>query len=230
MATDAATPGSKPWNLLLSQEADDAAALFTHGLRITQEIRHDYNDAASAMSLLALGAEKMLKLTIGLARLSRSQPWPGRNYMHRLGHKIVIADKRARRMLDLRCGTVPGHMQERAAKIDSDNVIALALPALERFADQGRFYFLDSLGEDPQTEAAPHSLWTSMVEDVMLANPQLRPMSGESASLDMSRSQVNLVIVASLRDWWEFYRVAWMTGVNGPLAKELSSAIRLLSH
>ncbi|GGQ70220.1 hypothetical protein [Couchioplanes azureus] len=223
-------PGSSHWNILLGNEANDAASLFTHGLRITRDIRADYNDAAAAMSLLALGAEKLLKLTIGLAHLNRGEPWPSRRRMVQIGHRVATADVEARAMLDLSRGTVPGHMQERATQVQNDRVLVAALEALERFADRGRFYFLDSLGENPQADTAPHFLWIGMVSAIINSDVDLSVKMNTADGWKQERPNVNGVIVTSLRDWWEFYRAAWTTGVNGALAKDLSSAIRLLSH
>ncbi|MFG1723225.1 hypothetical protein ACGFII_31860 [Micromonospora chalcea] len=167
------SPGSR-WNINLDNEANDAAVLFSHGLAITENINRDYTAAVAAMSLLALGAEKLLKLTVGLAHLDRGDPWPRQGYMRRdLGHRVATADKTARDLLNLNRGTAPGDVQEKAAQVDGDKVLAVALAALERFGDTGRFYFLDSLGEQPQTERAPHFLWLDMVSEIMTAEPGL---------------------------------------------------------
>ena len=48
-------------------ESVDASSLFSRGLDPLRAIRSDHADAAPVKSLLALGAEKVLKLTIGLA-------------------------------------------------------------------------------------------------------------------------------------------------------------------
>jgi hypothetical protein len=64
------------WAMAMIQEANIAASLFSQGLTIVRAMRDDYNNAAPVMSLLALGAEKVLKLTIGLARLSAGPATP----------------------------------------------------------------------------------------------------------------------------------------------------------
>jgi hypothetical protein len=182
------------------------------------------------MSLLALGAEKLLKLTIGLAHLDRDEPWPSLQQMQRIGHRIVSADAQARSMLDLNRGTAPGHLADRLEGIESDPILAVALPVLERFADKGRFYFLDSLGERPQTETAPHFMWVRLVSRLANEDPELSAKMDTPEGWKEGRPVVNQMIVVCLRDWWEFYRAVWMTGANGPLARELSAAVRLLSH
>ena len=218
------------WNLNLTHEANDAGSLFSHGLRVTRDVSYDYTDATAAMSLLALGAEKLLKLTIGLAHLDRSEPWPSLRYMKRFRHRVAAADVEARTQIPLTRGTVPGHLQQRAADIDSDPVLGAVLLALERFGDTGRFYFLDSLGERPQTEPAPHFLWVGMVSDVIKNDAALSAKMMTAEGLREGRPEVNRTIVRSLVEWWEFYRTVWTTGAIGDQAKEFSSAIRLLHH
>jgi hypothetical protein len=204
--------------------------LFTHGLRITRNIRTDYNDAIPAMSLLALGAEKLLKLTIGLADLDRGQSWPTLERMKKIGHRVVPADTEARSLIDLSRGTAPGYLQALYAQIQSDQVLAATLEALDRFGDQGRFYFLDSLGEKPQPEAAPHFMWMGMTSAIMDADANLLARMSTPRGWQEARPELNRVIVASLERWWEFYQAIWATGANGAKAQELSASIFLLSH
>ncbi|MFI5895703.1 hypothetical protein ACIA5D_36970 [Actinoplanes sp. NPDC051513] len=230
MAQEVVLPGSPRWNILLGNEANDAAALFSHGLRVTRDIRTDYSDAAAAMSLLALGAEKLLKLTIGLAYLDRGESWPSLKRMMQIGHRIVPADVEARSMLDLTRGTAPGHLQEIFARIDGDAVLASILNTLDRFADKGRFYFLDSLGESPQEETAPHFMWMGMTSATIESDPELLSKMSTPQGWQQGRPRLNRVIVASLEDWWETYRAAWTTGANGTVAQSLSAAVHLLSR
>ncbi|MCU7730922.1 hypothetical protein ODJ79_45020 [Actinoplanes sp. KI2] len=224
------TPGSLQWNLALIEEANEASALFAHGLRIIKATTYDYDDASPAMALLALGAEKLLKLTIGMARLDRGEPWPSKNHMQRIRHRVVVADAQARAQLDLTRGTVPYHIQARRAAIEADPVIAAELNALDRFGDQGRFYFLDSLGDDPQVQPSPRSIWAGMVSSILAADVDLSAQMNTQDGWKAGRQVINQAVYRSLFDWWEFYRAVWMTGVLGTQAKEFSSAIRLLRH
>ncbi|MEU5904824.1 hypothetical protein [Micromonospora sp. NPDC047527] len=223
--------GDSRWNINLDNEANDAAVLFSHGLAITENITRDYTAAVAAMSLLALGAEKLLKLTVGLAHLDRGNPWPRQGYMRRdIGHRVATADKTARDLLDLNSGTAPGDVQEKAARVDGDKILAVALATLERFGDAGRFYFLDSLGEQPQIERAPHFLWLDMVSEIMTAEPGLVEKINTEEEFRQARAGINHVIVGSLTRWWDFYRSVWTTGVVGEQAKVFSSTIRLASR
>ncbi|MBB2940504.1 hypothetical protein FB565_000208 [Actinoplanes lutulentus] len=222
------TPGTPLWNITLDNEANDASRLFSHGLAITSKIRRDYHDAVASMSLLALGAEKLLKLTIGISCIARHEPWPPKPVMLRLGHSIVEADRRARAVLDVNRSTAPGHLETLLKAVEADPVLTQVLTALERFGKTGRFFFLDALGESPQPTTSPHMLWVGMVSSIIKADPVMsaRMMTQEDMQ---SRVDLNQVIVSSLTGWWEMYRAAWTTGAIGEDAKKYSQTIRLVT-
>jgi hypothetical protein len=157
------TQASLQWPLALIRESNDAAALFSRGLDALRTMRHDYTDAVAVMSLLALGAEKMLKLTIGLAGRDQGTGWPSTDYMRwKIGHRVLYADQTARPLLDSHPGTAPGLLADLKRQVNADPVLPAALGALDRFGDAGRFYFLDVLASATQPQDAPQTLWTDM--------------------------------------------------------------------
>ena len=144
------------WGLALIRECNDAASLFSRGLSATRAIRTDYIDAVVVMSLLALGAEKMLKLTIGLARRDQGEGWPPSDYMRNdIGHRVLKADQIARPLLDRHAGTAPGLLDDMKSHISRDRVLSNVLNALERFGVAGRSYYLDILADNPRSRKHP---------------------------------------------------------------------------
>lgn len=224
-------PAENMWTIQLDNEANDARSLFSHGLAVTRDMRRDYHSAAAAMSLLALGAEKLLKLTIGLAKVDAGSSWPNTNYMKRIGHKVQTADRKARRLLDLQRSNAQGELERLRAEVDSDKVLTTCLRALERFGNEGRFYFLDSLGEDPQDERAPHMMWVEMGNVVVTDRSDiLKKISSLDEDVRLAgRAEGNALFVDSLTRWWEFYRTAWATGVIGEQAGRSATTLQLLT-
>jgi hypothetical protein len=224
-------PDANLWTIRLDNEANDARSLFSHGLAVTRDMRRDYHSAAAAMSLLALGAEKLLKLTIGLAKVNDGHPWPSTNYMKRIGHKVATADRKARQLIDLQSASTTGELARMRDEVDGDKVLAAGLKALERFGNEGRFYFLDSLGEDPQDERAPHMMWVEMGNLMVTDRPDiLAKISAEDEGIRLNgRAEGNALFVDSLTRWWEFYRTVWAMGVIGEPARQFTTTLRLLS-
>lgn len=220
-------PGESVWALALMQEANDAAALFGQGLAAVGRMRSDYEDAVAVMALLALGAEKMLKLTIGLNRVEQSGTWPPKVEMIGLGHRIKEAERRARSALNTEPGTSVGWMGDLKSQVDADPVLPQVLEALHRFGDRGRFYFLDYLGEAPQPGPAPSILWQQMTTAIARRDGELLAAIAGGATAAQGRAQVNAIIGGSLRRWWELYVTAWRTGVIGEQAKQFAPEIKL---
>ncbi|MDT4991085.1 MAG: hypothetical protein QOH97_977 [Actinoplanes sp.] len=218
---------SQDQQLSLIYECTDASSLFTRGLDMLTSIRDDDTGAVAVMSLLALGAEKMLKLTIGLAAVDRGESWPSKGDMRAIGHRVLKADLAARPLVDLRPGTAPGHVADLKGKVAADSVLPTLLEALDRFGAAGRFYHLDILAETKQPEQSPKHLWHDATAAVMTQDPDLASAIGGTADFAAARRRWNQVMVAALQLWWELYHAAWQTGVIGDLARQYSGELKL---
>ncbi|NMO57825.1 hypothetical protein HH310_42515 [Actinoplanes sp. TBRC 11911] len=216
------------WPLALIRESNDAAALFSRGLEAMRTMRHDYTDAVAVMSLLALGAEKMLKLTIGLVRRDQGTGWPSKDYMRQdVGHRILKADRIARPLLDTYPGIVPGLLVELKRQVNAGSVLPVALEALDRFGDAGRFYYLDVLASATQTQVAPQTLWSDMTTTIAESDPSLLADLASVERYDQGRQQLNDTMTAALTGWWDLYVAAWRTGAIGDEAKQYAREITL---
>jgi hypothetical protein len=210
------------------RECNDAASLFSGGLEAARTIRTDYADAVVVMSLLALGAEKMLKLTIGFAALDQGDQWPRKKYMRdEIGHQVEVADQKARPLLDLHPGTVRGWLAGQKMVVAQDPVVPAVIEALNLFGDAGRFYFLDVLAEAPQPGDSPQALWTDLTSAIAAKDPALLAdlRSGENA--DRARRRINETIVDAMTAWWELYAAAWRTGAIGQEAQRHARELAL---
>jgi hypothetical protein len=214
--------------LALIRECNDAASLFSRGLSATHTIRTDYTDAVVVMSLLALGAEKMLKLTIGLAQRDQGEGWPPSDYMrHDIGHRVLKADQIARPLLNSHAGTAPGLLDDMKSHISHDRVLSNVLNALERFGAAGRFYYLDILADNPPKQEAPHALWTDLTAAIAVEEPALLADIDSADNADRRRRRVNETIANALNRWWELYAAAWRTGAIGDEAKQYARELTL---
>jgi hypothetical protein len=222
------TPEERLKFAALIHETADASALFSHGLESLRTMRDDFNSAAAVMSLLALGAEKMVKLTIGLGRVHRSQSWPSVTFMrYKVGHRVRVGDRKARAFVTPPSTVIPGHVEDTAALVDADEVLALTLKALDRFGDEGRFYYLDVLAEATQPDPSPADLWGDAVQEIFRRRKELPALIGVADTYEQGRRAVNIAIVDSLLRWWSLYCSAWQTGVVGDEAKRLAGELKI---
>jgi hypothetical protein len=221
------TQNGMEWGLAMIRECNDAARLFSRGLYATRAIRFDYDDAVVVMSLLALGAEKMLKLTIGLAHRDRGDPWPSTDDMRRIGHRVRKADRIARPLLDRNAGTAPGVLDGMKSAVHNDRTVDQVLEALDRFGAAGRFHYLDLLAEDPQPGDSPQTLWTTMTTAIALGNPALLADINSKERVHEGRRQLNEEVATTLTRWWELYVAAWRTGAIGKEAQRYAGEVAL---
>jgi hypothetical protein len=70
----------------LSQEIDAAGTLLRHGHAILAQYRFAARDAEAVFVCLGGGAEKLLKLTLGLIQLDVDGMWPTKATMQRHSH------------------------------------------------------------------------------------------------------------------------------------------------
>lgn len=151
----------------LSKELDAAASLLAHGVRILQIDGYSVLDAPTVLACLATGAEKLLKLTIGMVALEETGAWPDRKTMAEdYRHAILDLDRHARDAITRRIDEsgAAGYIRQLLDSVENDAVIGLVLEALDNYARRGRFYNLDMLAEAPQLGPSPSELWRDGVE------------------------------------------------------------------
>ena len=212
----------------LSAEIDAASSLLRHGFGSLGEYEFASRDAEPTFACLAGGAEKLLKLTFGLATVDEGGGWPTKSTMQKAGHKIVALDATVRKLIVKRQdrSTAPGLIAKLLEMSDGHPGIVQVLATLERYAVDGRFYNLDMLGGRPHGSAGPHELWHELEMDILDANPEmLEQLAGREHR--QARDDMNGIIAWSLGMWCELLLRSWMTGVCGPSARQWSGQLQL---
>jgi hypothetical protein len=214
---------TRPQLAALSKELDAAASLLAHGVRILQSDGYSVLDAPAVLACLAIGAEKLLKLTIGMVAIEETGFWPNKKTMaERYRHAILALDRHARAAITRRIDNsgAPGYIRELLSSVQNDVVIGPVLEALDNYARQGRFYNLDMLADAPQVDPSPSELWHDGMETkILLADTSLLEEIADPKKYLAGRKKLNRKIVGSIEGWWELYYRAWLTGVVGSLAQ-----------
>jgi hypothetical protein len=209
-------------------EVDATSTLFRHGFSILKEYRFASRDAEAVFVCMAGGAEKLLKLTVGMFAVDDGHGWPAQAAMRDAGHKITELDASARKMIDERVdrSTVPGVIRELLELTAANPGVWQIMATLERYATNGRFYNLDLLGGREQEDKSPQELWEELHMMVLDANPELlEQLAG--AENDEARRTINGILMSTLGQWCELIYRSWVTGVCGPIAQEHSAALDL---
>jgi hypothetical protein len=124
------------------------------------------------MTMLSIGVEKLLKLTVGVISLDETETWPSKPTMMSYGHGIVSLFDHV--MTEIRARTLNSsdYVRGLVAGVDADPVLRPLLAALDRYGRTGRFYNLDMLADSPQPEASPAMMWDE-AERATLAEPRI---------------------------------------------------------
>lgn len=214
-------------SFVLLGELDEAAALTRVGLRTLQNLHHVVEESAAVLTLLAIGSEKMLKTTVGLASLDSGQPWPSRKAMREWGHDLNALNAAAIERYEENVGlsTAPGYVRELLDDCKADDKLSALLDMLSAWGLQARFHRLDELAGSPQPSNSPQAMWEELESRVLEAEPELVARLGDPHGYDGARRRVNGVLVQSFTGWWQLHTRAWMTGILGKDAKGLATVL-----
>lgn len=206
----------------LVEEIEGTTALLRHGFRILSTYTYAAWDAEPMFACFAGGAEKLMKMSIGLERRDRTGSWPSYDEMRGFGHDIVTLNTHTLELIETKksSSTAPGYIDELRAAVDSDPIIDSLLGALSRYAKMGRYYNLDHLADAPQLEPSPRALWEQVQQDMFKRQPDLL------SDPDSTHAKVNALVGDSCADWCQLIVRAWITGMFGASAKQWSGLIQ----
>jgi hypothetical protein len=214
----------------LARETDDAAGTFSHGLALLRRLHTSAHDSAAVFALLAVGAEKMLKLAIGLTAIEDGGAWPSKYHMQsQMGHRIVLLDQTARRNLarPRSHATALGYMSGAFDILDNDALLGPMLVALDSYASRGRFFNLDTLAGSSQQQPSPAEQWELVLNDILATDPDTLAKIVAPETYEQGRQALNHPIADSLQRWWQTHQRGWATGTLGRRAQSWASSLDL---
>jgi len=210
----------------LIQESDSAKHLLAYGIRALRTAAFIETTRDPIMTMLSIGIEKMLKLGLGLLHVEDQGVWlSARVLKSDLRHDLIkmecllreaIRNHRAR-------ATHVAFVDQALAEVDADPVWPSLVAALNRYGQEGRFYYLDALAENPQREESPQVFWDA-AERVVLDNDEAisdlfqRMLSDFSLSDEFARS-LNGRMADSLQRFWDLVTMSAVQGVLGTRGK-----------
>ena len=189
------------------------------------------------MTMLSIGVEKALKLGLGLLYVEENRVWlPARvlktEYRHDLVKMETLLHEGIRN--NLVRATHRKWVDQAISAVDNDPVWSSLVVALNRYGQEGRFYYLDALAENPQREESPQVFWDA-AERVALENePELNDlfhrMINDYSLSDTFYRKLNERMADSLQRFWDLLAMAAVQGVIGDRGKAWGHEFKLVGR
>ena len=214
----------------LSYELDNAGALWTSGRAQLLQMRPD--SAGVVLALLSAGAEKLLKLTLGLHALDTVGEWPTVQVMRtHWGHRIAELDSQVLALLRSRTrgvGRAAVHRGGAGPRTASDPMRTELFGTLQAYAWAGRFAHLDTLAGSGSDVPSPRQRWDALKTSLVAQHPSLLTRLGDpTADLAACLAEVAGLLDVALQ-WWQYalYR-CWQHGLAGADARRWSAQLSI---
>lgn len=164
----------------------------------------------SVLSTWAIGAEKLLKVAIGLHGLSLGAGWPSKSTMMSYKHQIERLDDELSAAIHSWMGRESrgGYLRAVVERVDDDPVWASLRVALGLYGDQGRFRSLDALSGSTQTKANPYEAWEAAVQAAWKTSSRMERwrardmVTMQAAEFDQQSLDLHAAVTDSLVNWW----------------------------
>ncbi|TDQ02306.1 hypothetical protein AXZ95_0579 [Leifsonia sp. 115AMFTsu3.1] len=211
--------------LALLAEINSARNLLAYGERVVRTAPFADTTRDPSLTMLSIGVEKLLKVSLGLSILNATGSWPSAQTMKsefRHGLKQMDANLRTRLRDGVRGKEYEHFISGLLQTLEDDPIWPAILDALDRYGRSGRFHYLDILGDEPQRLEDPARMWDEAENIAVDSNAELEAM--RSRALEDLRDQtlwdsfitaLNNTIADSIHRWWEVICVLGRHGVLG---------------
>lgn len=206
--------------LMLIQETSGAQNLLAYGTRALRQAAFLETTRDPIMTMLSIGVEKALKTALGLAHVAEHRVWPPKStFKNRWRHNLVVMNEDLIGTLEVRLplATHRGVIAPLLEKVLENAAWEPIVAALSRYGQSGRFYYLDALAEDPQTDDKPSAYWNEAELALLDSRPEFRSLfyGAVSNPAEWDRRSVELTgyMAEAIEDWWDLIAAAGKHGM-----------------
>ncbi len=208
--------------IALIQETTAARNLLAYGTRALRQAAFLDTTRDPVMTMLSIGVEKTMKMTLGLAHVAEHGEWPPRKmFKDHWRHDIAVMNAEILQTIEerLTLATNRGVVPPLLEKVRSNAAWGPIVAALHRYGAQGRFYYLDALAESPQTDDDPGAYWDAAERALLDSNPEFRTAFYAAASdpteWDRRSTELNERMADAITDWWDLIAAAGIQRMLG---------------
>ncbi len=210
----------------LIQETDSAKHLIAYGIRSLRTAAFIETTRDPIMTMLSIGIEKALKLALGLLHIEENRTWLAARVLKiEYRHDLVKMEALLREAIRTNTAraTHPYWVDQALTAIDTDPVWPALVAALNRYGQEGRFYYLDALAENPQREESPQVFWDAAESVALKSDPTLKDLFDRMMHVyslsDEFYQKLNERMADSLQRFYDLISMAAVQGVLGERGK-----------
>lgn len=201
---------SREQELAWISSQDEARQLLAAGVHTLRGSKFMDPVRESVLTNWAMGAEKLLKVALGLHSLSQGRQWPSQKEMKEYRHQIEKLDAQLMSAVDAWMQDAPRspYLSAVVARVKDDPAWPRLRAALGLYGDQGRFRNLDTLTGTPQAHASPYEAWEEAVQIAWRNSARTaRWWSKDWGAMSQSEfDEMSLAVHAAVTDsivnWW----------------------------
>ena len=193
------------------------------GIWSLRHARYRESTLDPVMTMLSIGVEKLMKMSLGLINVAERGAWPShaqfknvwRHDLSLMNAELLVA-LRGR----LHLATHRSVVEPLLLGVESDPGWQPIVDALSRYGVSGRFYHLDQLAEQPQTGEQPEALWDE-AERALIDHDAGMKASWNAASeaggvqWDSFLHDLEARMARSVENFWTLLSVAGVHGMLG---------------
>ena len=215
---------SQQWLSGLLPEVNSARSVLASADRLLRQDGALERDLDAVLATYSIGVERLMKLALGTAAVSRGEGWPTKMGFTRegWGHALDEMDERLRS--ELREAVEAGDWERKEmlrswiCTIDNDPVWAAVVRTLRNYADAGRYHHLDQLAGKEVSSRSSSEMWDDAERVTVASSPSLashHQRTTEGADFAPFERELRAEVADSIKRWVSIVCLCGFHGVLG---------------
>lgn len=220
---------SEQWLNGLVPEVNSARSALASADRLLRQDGPLERDIDAILATYSIGVERMMKLALGTAAVSRGEGWPKNMGFTREGWGHALDEMDARLRETLRDAVTSGDWERKPmletwiCALDNDLVWAAAVRTLRNYADAGRYHHLDQVAGRSVKSRSSRDMWdeaeqAAIDSEAGLAAHHQRTLDG--ADFDPFERELRTAVADSIKRW---VSIVCLFGFHGVLGEDWKS-------
>lgn len=224
---------SEQWLSGLLPEINSARSVLASADRLLRQDGALERDLDAVLATYSIGTERLMKLALGTAAVSKGEGWPknmGSTHAG-WGHALDEMDDRLR--TELRDAINRGNWEHKQmlrswiCTLDNDPVWAGVIRALRNYADAGRYFHLDQVAGKKVRSRSSMEMWDEAERAAIASDPSLaahRERTQEGADFAPFERDLRSKVADSIKRWVSIICLFGFHGVLGQDWKVIGAA------